>query len=65
MLIFTLGCDFKNGKDKSKISRAKKPKSGIAAFRSKLDSREPTVKNSPLDKDEEKRQKLFEDMKRK
>ena len=66
MLIFTLGCDFKNGKDKSKISRAKKPKSGIAAFRSNLGSeentdREPTV----LDKDEEKRRKLFEDMKRK
>ena len=45
-------------------------KKGIAAFRSKLDpeenaDQEPTVKNSPLDKEEEKRRKLFEDMKRK
>ena len=70
MLIFTLGCDFENGKDKSKISGTEKPKKGIAAFRSKIDSekntdQEPTVKNFPLDKDEEKRRKLFEDMKRK
>ena len=70
MLIFTLGCDFENSKDKSKISGAEKPKKGIGAFRSNLDSekntdQEPTVKNSTLDKDEEKRRKLFEDMKRK
>ena len=70
VLIFTLGCDFKHGKDKSEISGAEKPKQGIAAFRSKLGpeenaDQEPTVKNSPLDKEEEKRRKLFEDMKRK
>ena len=58
MLIFTLGCDF----DKEKIN--------LKSFKSKLDSekntdQEPTVKNSPLDKEEEKRRKLFEDMKRK
>ena len=37
MLIFTLGCDFENGKDKSKISGAQKPSKGVAAFRKKLD----------------------------
>ena len=37
MLIFTSGCDFENGKDKSKISGAEKPSKGVAAFRKKLD----------------------------
>ena len=37
MLIFTSGCDFKKGKDKSKISGAEKPSKGVAAFRKKLD----------------------------
>ena len=37
MLIFTSGCDFKKGKDKSKISGAQKPSKGVAAFRKKLD----------------------------
>ena len=36
MLIFTSGCDFKKGKDKSKISGAEKPSKGVAAFREKL-----------------------------
>ena len=36
MLIFTSGCDFENGKDKSKISGAEKPSKGVAAFREKL-----------------------------
>ena len=54
MLIFTLGCDF----DKEKIN--------LKSFKSKLNSekntkQEPTV----IDKEEEKRRKLFEDMKRK
>jgi len=36
MLIFTSGCDFKYGKDKSKkISGAKKSSKGVAAFREK------------------------------
>ena len=37
MLIFTSGCDFGYGKDKSKISGAEKPSKGVAAFRKKLD----------------------------
>ena len=37
MLIFTLGCDFEYGKDKSEISGAEKPSKGVAAFRKKLD----------------------------
>ena len=37
MLIFTSGCDFKKGKDKSKISGAEKPSKGVAAFREKLE----------------------------
>jgi len=38
MLIFTSGCDFKYGKDKSKkISGAEKSSKGVAAFRKKLD----------------------------
>ena len=54
MVIFTLGCDF----DKKKIN--------LKSFQSKLDSekntnQEPTV----IDKEEERRRKLFEDMKRK
>ena len=36
MLIFTSGCDFENGKDKSKISGAEKPLKGVAAFRANL-----------------------------
>jgi hypothetical protein len=36
MLIFTSGCDFKKGKDKSKISGAEKSSKGVAAFREKL-----------------------------
>ena len=36
MLTFTLGCDFKYGKDKSKkISGAEKSSKGVAAFRKK------------------------------
>ena len=54
MVIFTLGCDL----DKEKIN--------LKSFQSKLDSekntnQEPTV----IDKEEERRRKLFEDMKRK
>ena len=37
MLIFTSGCDFEYGKDKSEISGAEKPSKGVAAFRKKLD----------------------------
>ena len=37
MLIFTSGCDFEYGKDKSKISGAQKQSKGVAAFRKKLD----------------------------
>ena len=44
MLIFTLGCDFEYGKDKSEISGAEKPSKGIAAFRSKLNSKEEPKK---------------------
>ena len=72
MLIFTSGCDFKYGKDKSKkISGAEKSSKGIAAFKSKLDTeknidQEPTVdKEIEAFEGEEKRRKLFEDMKRK
>ena len=48
----------------------KSQKKGIAAFRSQPDSeqntdQEPTAKNSTLGKDEEKKRKLFRDMKRK
>ena len=36
MLIFTSGCDFEYGKDKSeKISGAEKSSKGVAAFRKK------------------------------
>ena len=37
MLIFTFGCDFEYGKDKSEISGAEKPSKGVAVFRKKLD----------------------------
>ena len=37
MLIFTSGCDFEYGKDKSEISGAEKPSKGVSTFRKKLD----------------------------
>ena len=71
MLIFTSGCDSEYGKDKSEISGAEKPSKGIAAFKSKLDTEKNNDQEPTVDKEieafegEEKRRKLFEDMKRK
>ena len=66
---FSLSSEY--GKDKSEVSGAEKPSKGIAAFKSKLDTeknidQEPTVdKEIEAFEGEEKRRKLFEDMKRK